>query len=170
MQTRIRLGDVSFPKGIQPIAGGRAQRHHRTAASPHPSIPEGLQPSHHGIGQSGWNPSGIQSALDSRDRWCRCARPPAMGCDPSGVGSCVDTNGVGREAFAHWRYPSGPLSPAKASSRSIQPIAGERGQALAVPDFSDAHTCRGSRSGRGLPVMPPLGAATAAAARTLRGC
>jgi hypothetical protein len=39
-------------------------------------------------------------ACGGRDRWCRCARPPAMGCDPFGVGSCVEPSGCHRWALA----------------------------------------------------------------------
>ena len=42
MQARIPLADVIFPKGIQPIAGGRAQRKPPDCGLPTPVYPEGI--------------------------------------------------------------------------------------------------------------------------------
>ena len=49
-------------------------------------IPEGLQPLESLAQSYGWNPSGIQEPVGHEIRWYRYARPPAMNCDPSGVG------------------------------------------------------------------------------------
>jgi hypothetical protein len=59
------------------------------AIPPIQSIPEGSQQA---FGQTCCDPSGIVPFFGSRNRWCRCAQPPANRYDPSGIGTIETQN------------------------------------------------------------------------------
>ena len=85
--SRTQRGSFKNPEGSKPLAGGRAERHHRIHGENETSIPEGWQPR----GESGPG-TRLRSLRDrirrpSAVRGCRSylARPPANGCHPYGI-------------------------------------------------------------------------------------
>ncbi len=82
----MTCGCLFIPKGFQHIAGGRAQRTPPDRVFPKSVYPEGIEAlrSPHAT-RAAEIPPGFKRQWE-RFRWYRCAQPPAMGCDPSGVG------------------------------------------------------------------------------------
>ena len=105
-QSHLKSSKVTdpMPEASWPLAGGRAQRHHRNTSRKR-RIPRGCQhalpmlASAHGFG---WHPYGVQRVLRCFRR-CRYAQPPANRGDASGIGS-VAFNDLGHQGLL--RSPS----------------------------------------------------------------
>ena len=100
-----------IPKGFQPIAGG--ERSDTTGQRTHePVYPEGIAALRVAVTSHRLVSLRDTTVCGDMNRWCRCAQPPAMGCDPSGVGRYRRCN-----------------SPPSADGTSARPTAGWHGLA-----------------------------------------
>ena len=88
--------------------------------------------------EAGTHPAGgchFPEGNSAHRRWCRCARPPAMGCDPSGVGSGVETN--------RWRPVGLPRPPSSSLETSPTPLWKVFDANRSIPhDDRVSQTCR----------------------------
>jgi len=72
---------MGIPEGCELLAGGWAQRYHRSA-----EVYWGTRPRQGSQRRFQYRraatPTGLEHRDDIADRWCRCAQPPANSCDP----------------------------------------------------------------------------------------